>query len=286
MFIVNPRSGVDREKAVQQSIEKFLDQKQYTYEIQHTEFAKHGTELAKAAAQNGAYAVVAVGGDGSVNDIVKGLLGSGTALAIMPKGSGNGMARTLGIPFDERKAIDVINLGNSVQMDVGYANEQPFISNAGVAFDALISGKFARSLRRGLPAYSWLVTKYMWIYKELEWDITIDDNKIKERAFIINVANGRQFGYDFKIAPGASWTDGLLDVIVIRKFPKILGGAMAMRLLNGTIHNSRYVDHFPAKEVVITHPNLALMQTDGDAHECSNEVRFRIAPGMQKVLVP
>ena len=108
MFIVNPRSGVDREKAVQQSIEKFLDQKQYTYEIQHTEFAKHGTELAKAAAQNGAYAVVAVGGDGSVNDIVKGLLGSGTALAIMPKGSGNGMARTLGIPFDESTTPSII----------------------------------------------------------------------------------------------------------------------------------------------------------------------------------
>jgi YegS/Rv2252/BmrU family lipid kinase len=286
VFIINPRSGVDREKPIRQTIEECLDHGQFTYEIQLTEYAKHGTLLAKEAANKGAYAVVAVGGDGSVNDIVKGLINTDIALAIIPKGSGNGLARTLNIPLKEREAIDVINRGKVIFMDIAYANDLPFISNAGVAFDALISQKFAKSLRRGLTVYSWLVTKHMWMYKEWEWNICIDGEQLKEKAFIINVANGRQFGYNFKIAPGANWTDGLLDVVIVRKFPKLLGGIIALRLLKGTIIQSPYVKHYHAKEVVITHPRLKMMQTDGDAHPCADKVCFRIVPGAQKVIVP
>lgn len=286
VFIINPRSGVDRQKAIQAAIDECLDHTRFQYEIWYTEYAKHGIELAKKAAATGAYAVVAVGGDGSVNDIVKGLLGTNTALAIIPKGSGNGMARTLNIPIDEREAIKLINNGNTIDMDVAYANGEPFISNAGVAFDALISKKFAKSLRRGLTVYSWLVTKHMWMYKEWDWELTIDGKKTREKAFIINVANGRQFGYNFKIAPGASWTDGLLDIVVVRKFPKILGGIMALRLLRGTIIQSPYVKHYHGKEVTISHPKLNLIQTDGDAHPSSDTVHFKVVPAAQRVIVP
>ena len=286
VFIVNPRSGVQREKAVQQAIDKRLDTEQFTYEILHTEYAKHGTVLAKEAAAKGAHAVVAVGGDGSVNDIVAGLKGTDTALAIIPKGSGNGMARTMEIPLKEHQAIEVINQGNTKMMDVGYANDKPFISNAGVAFDALISKKFAKSKRRGFAVYSWLVTKHMWSYKELEWDITIDGEPLKHNAFIISVANGKQFGYNFQIAPGASYTDGLFDVVVVKKFPKFLGGALVLRAMNGTITKSPYVEHFRAREVVISHPKLKLMQTDGDAHDCDDKIHFRMATAAQKVIVP
>jgi YegS/Rv2252/BmrU family lipid kinase len=229
---------------------------------------------------------VAVGGDGSVNDIVKGLIGTDTTLGIIPKGSGNGLARTLDIPLQEREAIALINKGKTISIDIGYANEHPFISNAGVAFDALISEKFAKSLRRGLTVYSWLVTKHMWMYKEWEWEITIDGKRLKEKAWIINVANGRQFGYNFKIAPGASWTDGLLDVVIIRKFPKILGGIMALRLLKGSIIQSPYVKHYHAKEVIISHPKLKVIQVDGDPQPSLNNVLFKVMPGAQKVLVP
>lgn len=286
VFIINPKSGVEREKAIQQAIDEQLDTNKFTYEIVHTEYAKHGTKLAAEAAVKGAYAVVAVGGDGSVNDIVAGLIGTNTALAIIPKGSGNGMARTLGIPLKEQEAIEVINKGNTIMMDIGYANERPFISNAGVAFDALISKKFAKSVRRGFAIYSWLVTRYMWTYKEWDWDITIDGKKLKEKAFIISVANGKQFGYNFKIAPDANWTDGLLDIIIIRKFPKLLGGILVLRAMNGTITESCYVDHYRGKEITLSHPKLKLMQTDGDAHDCGNIIHFRVEKGLQKVIVP
>lgn len=286
VFIINPKSGVERQKEIKQAIDAHLDEHKYSHEIWRTEYAKHGTALAAEAAQKGAYAVIAVGGDGSVNDIVRGLMGTDTLLGIIPKGSGNGMARTMRIPLDTAEAIKVINKGNAEGMDVAFANGEPFISNAGVAFDALISKKFARSERRGFMTYSWLVTKYMWLYKEREFKITVDGKEHTALAFMVNVANGQQFGYNFKIAPMADYTDGILDVIIIRKFPKILGGLLVIRAMAGTIAGSPYVTHLTGKEITISNPLLKLMQTDGDAHECVNEIKFTIKKGAQKVLVP
>ncbi len=286
VFIINPKSGVERQKEIQEGIDAHLDKVQFSHELLYTQFAKHGTTLAKEAARNGAYAVVAVGGDGSVNDVVQGLLGTDTLLGIIPKGSGNGMARTMNIPLDTNEAIIVINKGNVTNLDVAYANDRAFISNAGVAFDALISKKFAKSERRGLMVYSWLVTKHMWLYKSWDWQITVDGKELTKRAFMVNVANGQQFGYNFKIAPMADFTDGFLDLIVIKRFPKILGGVIALRAMNGTIASSRYVEHIRCKEITISHPSLRLMQTDGDAHACENSINFRIQPAAIKVIVP
>lgn len=286
VFIVNPKSGIERQKEISHAIDVHLDSKQYTHEISFTEYARHGTLLAREAAESGAYAVVAVGGDGSVNDVVHGLAGTDTALGIIPKGSGNGMARTMGIPLTTEEAVKVISNGKRAAMDIGYANDRIFISNAGVAFDALISKKFAKSERRGLAIYSWLVTKHLWLYKTWDFHIIIDGKVMSEKAFMVNVANGTQFGYNFRIAPMASYTDGLLDVVIVRKFPKILGGLLALRGLTGTIDKSPYVRHFTGKEITISHPSLNLMQTDGDAHTCSNSITFTIKKGAQQVIVP
>jgi diacylglycerol kinase (ATP) len=286
VFIVNPKSGVDREKTIVEAIEAKLDKSVFSYAIAHTERAKHGIDLAREAAANGAFAVVAVGGDGSVNDVAQGLVGTNTALAIVPKGSGNGMARTIEIPLDIAGALDVINQGKMQKVDVGYANEDLFLSNAGVGFDALISKRFATSEKRGFMVYSWLVTKHLWTYKEWNWNIKIDGKQLQQKAFMINVANGQQFGYNFKIAPNASYADGWFDVSIIKPFPKILGTSLVVRAMNGTIDKSPYVDTYRAKEITISHPDLKLMQTDGDAHKCANEIAFRIEPLALNVIVP
>jgi YegS/Rv2252/BmrU family lipid kinase len=286
VFIINPKSGVERQKEIKKGIETHLDQSKHTYEILFTEYAKHGTVLAREAAGKGAYAVVAVGGDGSVNDVVQGLLGTDAVLGIIPKGSGNGMARTMKIPIDTNAAIRIINQGTFTNMDVAYANGQAFISNAGVAFDALISKKFAKSERRGLMVYSWLVTKHLWMYKTWDWKITIDGQEMTKKAFMVNVANGQQFGYNFQIAPMASFTDGYLDLVIVRKFPKILGGVISFLAMTGKIMSSRYVTHMRGKEITISHPSLNLMQTDGDAHPCASEIKFTVEQGAQKVFVP
>lgn len=286
VFIINPRSGTDRVKAIQSAIDAGIDAALYTHETQYTQRAQHGTELARLAASRGAYAVIAVGGDGSVADVAVGLAGSDTALGIVPKGSGNGMARTIGLPLHLDEAISIVNVGKMQKIDVGHVNDRMFVSNAGVGFDALISKQFAKSKRRGLLAYSWLVAKYLWLYKEWDWRITIDGQQINERAFLVNVANGQQFGYNFRIAPDASFTDGVLDVTIIRRFPKILGAGLALRAMWGNINDSRYVQHYRGKEISIVHPDLRLMQTDGDAHPCGNRLDFRIAPASLQVIVP
>lgn len=285
VFIVNPKSGVERNKKVQIAIDKCLDKAIYSYEIQYTERVGHGEDLARNAARNGAFAVVAVGGDGSVNDIIRGLYGTGVLLAILPKGSGNGLARTLSIPIDTEKAIQVINRGLTESIDVGFANEKLFASNAGVGYDALICKKFANSQKRGLSVYAWLVTKYMWLYRDWTWQIEVDGEQREETAFFISVANGQQFGYNFKIAEDASWTDGLLDVVIIRKFPKVLGALLGLRMLTGTLLKSPYVHRIRGKEIKISNPKLKLMQTDGDAVACSAQIHFKIEQNAQKVIV-
>jgi len=286
VFIVNPRSGVERHKTVREAIDKYLDRRQYSFEIRHTGFAGHGTELARVSAAQGAFAVVAVGGDGSVNDIVRGLQGTETALAILPKGSGNGMARTMSIPLGIRQAMEVINSGHVTSMDIGFANDHLFITNACVGFDAVIAHKFASSKRRGFAVYSGLVARHLWQYKERDWEITVDGRQFHERAFMVNVANGKQFGYNFQIAPEADWQDGLLELIVIRKFPKLLGLPIVIRAMNGTLMRSPFVTRLQGREITISHPDMKLMQTDGDAHPCEGIIRCRIAPAAQRVLVP
>lgn len=286
VFIVNPKSGVDRKGQVRNAIQDHLNHELFSHEVLDTRYVKHGTLLAKQAAEKGAFAVVAVGGDGSINDVVRGLQGTSTILAIIPKGSGNGLARTMNIPLNTAEAIEVINKQQVANIDVAYADNELFLSNAGVAFDALISKKFAKSVNRGFLNYSWLVTKYLWMYKNWKFDVTLDGAHMKEEAFIVNVANGQQFGYNMKIASTASYTDGLLDVVIIKKFPKILGGLLALRMARGTLHKSRFVEQFRAKEITLSNPELRLMQTDGDAHACDKKVKFVIKPASQKVFVP
>lgn len=285
VFIVNPRSGVERNKQVQQAIDNILDKEVFSYEIELTERAGHGEDIARAAAAKNAYAVIAVGGDGSVNDVIRGLYGSQTALGIIPKGSGNGLARSLSIPVKTEAALKVINRNLTERVDIGTANGRFFASNAGVGYDALICKKFAKSTRRGLAVYSWLITKYMWLYRDWDWDITIDGRHYKRKAFLVNVANGTQMGYDFKIAPDASWTDGLLDVVIINKFPKILGGLLGYKMFNGSLLQSRYVERIRGKEISISNPELKLMQADGDAIATSNKVEFNIIKGAIEVIV-
>jgi YegS/Rv2252/BmrU family lipid kinase len=285
IFVVNPKSGVERNKKIQSAIDTYLDASEYSYEIQYTQYAGHGTELARNAAASEAFAVVAVGGDGSVNDIIKGLLGTNTLLGIIPKGSGNGLARTLGIPLDLAKAIQTINRCMVEAIDIGFANGKVFASNAGVGFDALVCKKFSQSNRRGLMVYTWLITKHMWLYRNWTWSLSIDGKKYEETAFFISVANGRQFGYNFKIAEDASWTDGLLDVVIIRKFPKILGAVLGFRMLSGTLLKSKYVRRIRAKHIVINNPQLKWMQTDGDSVACSDTIEFKIQEKAQRVIV-
>ncbi|MBS1616494.1 MAG: diacylglycerol kinase family lipid kinase [Bacteroidetes bacterium] len=276
-FIINPRAGTEGVSAIQAAIDKGINAQLHTVMLQYTTHAGHGTELARAAVAAGCEVVVAVGGDGSVRDVAKGVLGMDCALGILPRGSGNGLARSLGIPLKTDEALQRINSGNLRRIDVGFANDELFLSNAGVGFDALIASAFSQSKRRGLKAYSWLVAKNLWQFRAPVWQLRAHGKTWEEQAFIINVANGNQLGYNFKIAPQARPDDGWLVLTIIKKFPKALGGGIAWRAFRGNMQGSRYVQHLRIQELVISHPELKLMQTDGDAHPCSNKLSIRVS---------
>jgi diacylglycerol kinase (ATP) len=276
VFIINPKSGVERNKKIQQAIDQYLDADVFTYTIKYTTHAGHGTQLAHEAAEANAFAVIAVGGDGSVNDIIKGIVGTNTKLGIIPKGSGNGLARTLNIPVDTIKAIQTINRCIVTPIDIGSVNGRLFASNAGVGFDALVCNSFAKSKRRGLAVYLWLITKHIFQFQTATYTIATPNKKIEEKAFMIAVANGQQLGYGFKIAPDANWTDGLLDVVIIKPFPFWMAPFLGYKMYRGTITSSKYITHFRTKSLTISSDDLDCLQTDGDGHPCENALIFTI----------
>lgn len=287
VFIVNPRAGVDRVKEMKHILAAAFASGEHSYELQLTERAHHGTGLAREAAAAGAYAVVAVGGDGSVADVAEGLLGTEAVLGIVPKGSGNGLARELNIPLKIEAAVTLLARAKERTIDVGFAGERLFLSNAGVGFDTVIAQDFAQSTRRGLVSYVTLVVKHLWRYKPRTYRIVLDgEREIEERAFLLTVSNGSQYGYGFRVAPGAQIDDGLLDVIVVRPFPPFMGFIIPLRAWTGSILKSRYARHYRARDVRIQHPDLRILQTDGDPQPCGPDVHFRLRPAALKVLVP
>lgn len=286
LFIINPRSGVDRVKALKKDIEESLDHHLFSYEIVYTEYARHGIELAKIGVDKGFDLIVAVGGDGSVNDVINGLYGTDGILGIIPKGSGNGLARSLGIPLKTSAAIALLNGWNIRSIDIGEADGHLFASNAGVGFDTIVTEKFSKSKRRGLIAYLSVILKNVWKYPVKNWQLVVDGKQEDCTAFMLTIANAVQLGYGFQIAPKAKLEDGLFDLVSVRKFPKALASTIALRAFTGRIGNSPYVNIRQAKEIMISHPDLKLLQIDGEAIACSSRIVIRMMPEKLSVISP
>ena len=216
LFIMNPISGNAKKTGIPKIIETTLDTGLFDFEIEQTKYVGHACELAVKAKDNGYDAVVAVGGDGTVNDVAKALTHSETALGIIPCGSGNGLARHLMLPMDIAKAVEVINAFTIHDLDYGVINDIPFFCTCGMGFDAFISMKFAESGRRGPVTYLENILREGVKYKPETYEIKDESGSSLCRAFLISCANASQYGNNAYIAPQASMSDGLLDVIVIK----------------------------------------------------------------------
>src|ERR1051325_8729292 len=212
LFIVNPISGVGRQKVIEKLIDRYLDKKKYEPSIAYTRARAHAIALASEAAQNDFDVVVAVGGDGSVNETGKGLVGTNTGMAILPTGSGNGLARHLGIPMKLEKAMQVINEGRIMSIDTVKMNNERFFGMAGIGFDAHIGWEFARFGKRGFSSYVKFFLREFPGYRAQKYELTLDGKKIEREALLISFANGSQYGNNAAIAPNADIGDGLMDV--------------------------------------------------------------------------
>ena len=284
-FIVNPISGIGRQKVIEKLIDEELDRSLFDYEIAYTKATKHAIELAKDAANRKVDIVVAVGGDGSVNETAKGLVNSSTAMAIIPTGSGNGLARHLNIPLNLKKAMQVINSGKEIKIDTIQMNGETFANVAGIGFDAHIGWEFAKFGKRGFSSYIKVITREFPKYKAQDFELTIDGKTIIKNAYLISFANGSQWGNNAYIAPTADISDGEMDIAILRDFKFMSGLAIGYKLFKKTLHQSSFLEVIKAKEVLATQKGI-IAHIDGQPIEIGNELRIKVNPLSLNVIVP
>ena len=275
LFIVNPVSGVGKQKKIENVIESKIDHSLIDYTIQYTERIHHGRELAQAAVEQGVYdAIVAVGGDGSVNDIAGALVGSDIALAIIPCGSGNGLARNLKIPLTPAHAIEVINHFKMAEIDTIDVNGHIVASIAGIGFDAHVARHMKLAKVRGLQAYAKIIVADYTTYKEHTYKLIIDGKEIERQAWFISFANSNQFGYNTTIAPMAQLDDGLIDICIVDRIPLLHLPLTAPLLYLNHFQLSQHVEYYKAHEVTVLNNKEKWVNIDGEGESIGEELHF------------
>ena len=286
VFIINPMSGTSEKKDVPGIIDEVIDKTLFNTRIVYTEYAGHAYELAHAETVIGTDIVVAVGGDGTVNEVARGLVESNTALGIVPCGSGNGLARHLMLPLNVRGAMEVINTNLVHDLDYGIINNHPFFCTCGMGFDAFISKKFADAGKRGPLTYIENVLKEGLKYKPETYELTLDDNvKEPHKAFLISIANASQYGNDAYIAPQASMKDGLLDVVIMEPFDILEAPQVGLDLMNKTLNKSSKIKCFKARDIKIKRSQPGVIHFDGDPIEEGSDLHIELRHKAIKVVV-
>jgi YegS/Rv2252/BmrU family lipid kinase len=230
--------------------------------------------------------VVAAGGDGTANLIAGTLIGLDIAMAIIPFGSGNGLARHLKIPLRWKNAVDCVLNGQVMVMDAAMMNENYFFCTAGVGFDAHIGHIFAQLKKRGPLSYVKSVIKEFRKYKPQKYQITVDGEEMEREAFLITVANAGQYGNNAWIAPRASISDGLLDVTLLSRFNTLQAPLLAHRLFHRSFDKSKKVEVFRGKNISILSQNSMPAHFDGEPASMPEKIVYSIIPSAVKIMVP
>lgn len=271
-FIINPISGTRGKESIVKLIPEYLDAERFDYDVVYTQKSGHAAQLACQATAEGIDVVVAVGGDGTVNEVARSLVHTPTALAIIPCGSGNGLARHLFIPINPIGALKILAECNIESLDYGKINGQPFFCTCGIGFDAIISQKFAEAGKRGLLTYVDNTLKEGLSYKPETYKISIDGEEKEYEAFLIACANASQYGNNVYIAPAASMNDGLMDVTILEPFNLLEAAQVIVQLMNKTIDKNSHTRTFRCKRVHIHRENPGVVHFDGDPMECGTEI--------------
>ena len=278
VFIVNPISGTSDKSQIIDLIPEFLDGERFDCSIRWTERKGHAAEFTDQAVREGAEVIVAVGGDGTVNEVARRLIHTDTALGIIPCGSGNGLARHLYIPMNAEGALQVIAECHIELLDYGMIDQEPFFCTCGVGFDAFISDRFAKAGRRGLLTYIENTLKEGLKYKPDTYEITIDGEKQVYQAFLIACANASQYGNNVFIAPHASMSDGLMDVTLMEPFTVLEAPQIAIQLFNKTITSNSRIRSFRCKHLHIRRSAPGVIHFDGDPKEAGEDLDVRLVP--------
>ncbi|NBC82985.1 MAG: YegS/Rv2252/BmrU family lipid kinase [Bacteroidetes bacterium] len=287
VFIVNPIAGSGRGKELMAQIENYHAKKHETIvEVLASEYPKHASNMAKKALKRNPDAIIAVGGDGTINEIANSLVDTKVPLGIIPIGSGNGLARHLQIPHEFLKAMKVIDLYKIKKMDTGIINDRYFFCTTGTGFDARVGNLFAQNPHRGFRSYANAVFKEFFKYKPKKYKLNIDGVKIKERAFILTFANASQYGNNAYIAPLASTSDGLIDISILKPFPLMKAVGLAYKLFHKKIHESRYVKVYRGKKITVKRKKSGDVHIDGEPLIMGKKLSIEILPKKLRVIIP
>ena len=283
-FIINPISGTHSKDETPHLIADALDKEMFDYDILLTEYRGHAAEMAREEAAKGTDIVVAVGGDGTVNEVARSLTHTDTALAIVPCGSGNGLARHLCLPMDVKKSLEIINACKIEDFDYGVINDQPFFCTCGMGFDAFISLKFAEAGKRGPITYVENVLKEGLKYKPETYEVEDESGARRYKAFLIACANASQYGNNAYIAPGATMKDGEMDVIIMEPFNALDAPQIAADLFMKTLGNNSKIKTFRAKQIHIHRKEPGAIHFDGDPMMTGTDIDVHIEHNGIKIL--
>lgn len=285
VFIMNPISGTVSKAGIPHIIEANLDKEKFDYTIRETQYAGHASVIAEEAKDEKADIVVAVGGDGTVNEVARAIVQSDTALAILPCGSGNGLARHLMLPMNIKGAIRIINQCEVHCLDYGTINNIPFFCTCGMGFDAFISMKFAMSGKRGPISYVENVLKEGLKYKPETYEIEDETGTKRYKAFLISCANASQYGNDAYIAPQASMSDGLMDVIIMEPFDVLEAPQISIDMFNKTLNKNSKIKTFKTKKIHIHRDQPGVIHYDGDPLMMGEDIDIELIAKGIKILV-
>ncbi|WP_052444494.1 diacylglycerol kinase family protein [Flammeovirga sp. OC4] len=277
VLIANPVSGNGKAKKAAQRCASILKEYKFDVNIELTEYAGHATKLSKQLS-NTYDIIVAVGGDGTVNEVATGLVGTTATLGIIPNGSGNGLARHLKIPMNTEKATECIVQKKVIALDAPTINGKYFFCTAGIGFDAHISHVFAQMDGRGLKNYIKAIFKEYGSYQSKEYGVRLDHQEIiKQKAFVMTIGNAAQYGNEAFIAPTAKVSDQQLEMTILSPPNLIKGAIWGIRLFLKNIHKAPSVKTFSGKEIEISSSEKAVNgHRDGEPDTWKYPLIFKV----------
>ena len=285
LFIVNPISGVGKQKDIPAVIARYFDTHAYAYEIKVTEYAGHAKKIAQEA-RHSFDVLVAVGGDGTMNETASQLIGTDTTLGIIPLGSGNGFARHLCISTDPAQAVQQLNTARTFPLDACFLNDYPFFNVSGLGFDAQVSKKFMSRIKRGYATYARCVWEEFQTYQPQRYRYEWEGKTIEETLLMVAFANTRQYGNNATIAPHASVDDGYLDVVFVYPFPLAYLPVFTVLSFMKNIHRSSYVKIKQVQQFHIKQVDEPLGHVDGEYVKTTPEISLNVRPRSLQVMRP
>lgn len=284
LFIINPNAGKKISDRIVREISSGFPAS-LSYRIVIWKNKDDFSEIESLLSSGEFTEAVAVGGDGTVNRVAEAILGTPMALGIIPIGSGNGLARSLGLSADVRLAIKQLVEGRTSFIDTGFVNGRLFLCTSGVGFDAHIGRLFAESVRRGLGSYIAITIRELWRYRASTYRLFIGDRQIERKAFLVTVANAGQYGNDFYIAPQAKLTDGKFHVVVLKPFHPLSVFGIFFRIITGRADKSSSIETYVTDKLTISRERSGTIHFDGEPGEEGPELNYTNAPARLRAIV-